>query len=221
MCRILAAKFPSSTPPQKLLKLFCDMSKQSRAPDGDQQGDGWGISWQQNQTWQRYTSLQPIWQDQQQFSRIPPTTQLAIHARSASFPHHKDILEFNQPFITDSTAFLFNGIIRKVNFPYPLAGQIGSQKLHSLYLKLRATHNPLETLTQIKTLLQTHAQEIQACNIAVVDNNQIYAMSIYTKFPDYYALRYFQSPTQSFVSSEPLQGYPNCNTLKSGEIINL
>lgn len=146
---------------------------------------------------------------------------MAIHARSASFPQHKDIIEFNQPFIQKNTAFLFNGIIRKVTFPYSLPGRIGSQKLHALYHKLRPSYSPQETLKQIKSLLKQHAQEIQACNITVIDEDNLHALSMFTSNPQYYALRYYQTSEYMIICSEELNNLPTPAIMSSEEIITL
>src|SRR3989338_688548 len=106
MCRFLLVKSKKPINPQRLLKSFALMAKKSKAYDGDWQGDGWGIAWMVNKKWNIIKSLYPIWKDEHKFFDFPSTTIFAVHARSASFPQHKNNLEYNQHFINDSTVFV-------------------------------------------------------------------------------------------------------------------
>src|SRR3989339_1821617 len=100
MCRFLLVKSKNKIKPEKLLTKFSKMVEKSRAYDGDWQGDGWGISWlDKNNNWQVKKSLQPIWKEEVEFNKFPPTKIFCIHARSASFAKHKGIIKYNEPFI--------------------------------------------------------------------------------------------------------------------------
>ncbi|MBI3954995.1 hypothetical protein HY338_01010, partial [Candidatus Gottesmanbacteria bacterium] len=44
MCRFLLVRSKIKIKPEKLLQDFAGMCQKSRAPDGDWQGDGWGIA---------------------------------------------------------------------------------------------------------------------------------------------------------------------------------
>ena len=132
MCRFLLVKFKNKTSPADVLNSFAKMSEQSRTLDGDWQGDGWGVSWKDDKgEWQTTKSLSPIWMDKGVFPEIPPTSMLAVHARSASFPSQKGIIEFNQPFVEGGMAFVINGFLRGVNLKN-INGTIGAQKIWNL-----------------------------------------------------------------------------------------
>ena len=101
MCRFALLKTTAPTRLQEVLGRFSTMAQASRAPDGDLQGDGWGVTWRQNGAWQRHASLNPVWESRSEFSRLPETDLFLVHARSASFAQGKNNVAFNQPFICD------------------------------------------------------------------------------------------------------------------------
>ena len=156
MCRFLLVKSKKSVKPHKFLASFALMAKKSKAYDGDWQGDGWGIVWMANKKWNIFKSLSPIWEDEHKFPDFPSTTIFAIHARSASFPQHKNNLEYNQPFINDSTVFVFNGLLKGVNLPYKVPGIIGAQKIWFLLKHELKNNSPVKALVKVKNLLGFH-----------------------------------------------------------------
>lgn len=201
-------KSHSAFQPEEILARFSEMAKNSKALDGDWQGDGWGIGWQnENQQWQIKKSINPVWEDEAQFRQIPKSKYFLVHARSASFPAHKNNLDFNQPFQKGQFAFLFNGLIKGVSLPYSTPGKIGSQKIWHILSGL-INHSPPEVaLLELQKLLFEHSSSIQAMNIGLSDGNSIYAFCHYAEFSEYYNLHYHESNESKMVSSEPLEGY--------------
>src|SRR3990172_821723 len=120
MCRFLLVKSKEIVKPEKLLKEFALMCQKSHAPDGDWQGDGWGIAWQEKGTWKLNKSLLPVWEDQNKFASIPPTKLFVV----------------------------FNGMIRGVQIPRVLEGQIGAQKIFS-FLREEIKNNNVKNSLKI------------------------------------------------------------------------
>ena len=208
MCRFLMVK--SQTPFQsgEILKKFADMTKNSRALDGDWQGDGWGISWiSSSQEWCIKKSIQPIWEEVHIASYIPESKLTMVHARSASFPNHKNVLDYNQPYIREPYAFVFNGFLRGVSFPRPVIGNIGSQKIWNILYDLLMQFSPEESLVRTKELLKRNSRLLQAMNIGLCDKKSMYAYCYYSEHPEYYNLHIYQSPSLKIISSEALKGY--------------
>ncbi|OGK25013.1 hypothetical protein A3A46_01850 [Candidatus Roizmanbacteria bacterium RIFCSPLOWO2_01_FULL_37_13] len=202
MCRFLLAKSKKLIKPYQLLHSFSLMAKNSKAFDGDWQGDGWGIAWLEAKSWKLYKSLSPIWEEFGKFNNFPKTNLFAIHARSASFSKHKNNIDYNQPFIADSRIFVFNGFLKGVRFPYQIPGDIGAQKIWYLLQKQLKTVKPVTALKNIKQLLKNNTKEIQALNIGLADINNIYSLNYYTKHPDYYQLFHYQSENIELICSE-------------------
>ena len=204
MCRILVARFSQVTDPHPALEAFANMSQASKSLDGDWQGDGWGVAWlDETNQWQYYRSLSPIWEDRSAFGQVPPTRSLVTHARSASFPHQKGVLEYNQPYVTGPYAFVFNGLIRGVNLP-PIPGQIGAQKIWHLLQQELVLHDPDTALRHLADYLQTHCKEIAALNIGLATPTGIYGLNEFSRHPEYYTLHHWQSDQGEFICSEPL-----------------
>jgi len=221
MCRFLLVKSKTPISPKNLLDSFSHMAQNSQAFDGDWQGDGWGISWLQNNHWQIEKFLLPIWTQKNKFSNFPQTTLFAIHARSASFPAHQGNLDYNQPFIDDPYTFVFNGLLKGVSLSSSLPGDIGAQKIWFFLRKLLNRLAPLEALTRLQEILLKNSHHIQALNIGLSDKKDIYVLNYFSKHKKYYQLHYFNDNHLKLICSEPLSGKFKFKTLNSNSIIKL
>lgn len=208
MCRFLLLKSKFKVNSQHIIEHFSDMAQKSKALDGDWQGDGWGISWlDENNNWSIYTSVSPIWEETSHFARIPETSFLVIHARSASFPQDKNNIHYNQPYLDDNYVFVFNGLLKGVTIPFQAEGKIGAQKTWFLLTKFLRNKSPEKALRKLKELMIANAKKIIALNIGLCDKKSIYVFTMYEKHPEYYRLQLHQSKDLIIVSSEAIQGY--------------
>lgn len=204
MCRLLVAHFQEATDPRTLLTAFVKMAEASKSLDGDWQGDGWGAAWlTANNTWNTYSSLAPVWQDQAAFAQIPSTRSLAVHARSASFPEHKGVLAFNQPYVAGPYAFTFNGLVKGVSLP-PIPGRIGAEKIWHLLQQELLQAPPDVALERLRQLLLTHAKEVIALNIGLATPDGIFALNQFSRHPEYYTLQHAKTASMELICSEPL-----------------
>jgi len=208
MCRFLMIKSQAAFQPKEIMSSFARMAQKSRAYDGDWQGDGWGIGWpEKGAFWRLKKSVQPIWTEQDTFSKVPESSLFLVHARSSSFPEHKNNLSYNQPFSEGRYAFLFNGMIRGVGLPFSVPGEIGSHKIWNVLLRLIEKKTPESALSRLKELLLKHSRCIQALNLGLSDGRKMYSLCYYEKHPEYYHLHIFDSRKLKMISSEPLEGY--------------
>ena len=195
--------------PTGLLEKFADTASRSRSPDGDRQADGWGVAWlDERGGWIVRKSPNPIWTETRAFSNIPPCQTLAAHVRSASFPDHKGVVEFNQPFLAGSYAFVFNGLLQGVSFPFPVEGRIGSQKIWSLLQGSMNGGGPAAGIAALVRQLESRAREIQALNLGLFKDRRLFVYCRQTEAGTYYRLQAHRSPTLTLVCSEPLAGRP-------------
>jgi predicted glutamine amidotransferase len=224
MCRFLIAASESPVKPASLLSNFADLAARSPAPDGDWQGDGWGAAWiEAGGGWRETKSLRPIWEDRGVFDALPAGEAFCAHARSASFPLHKDRLDFNQPFVGGGWAFVFNGLLRGVSFPTPVAGEIGAQKIWTLLSERLAEMPPETALDEVVRLVRSRAKQIQALNLAITDGRGIHAYSSFESDEDYYRLWTAEAPGLSIICSGPLPGFdfrpiPNGGQVRLGPV---
>ncbi|MBI2036512.1 hypothetical protein HYT17_02690 [Candidatus Microgenomates bacterium] len=227
MCRFLMARSQKKIKPQELLSQFAQMCRKSRAPDGDWQGDGWGIALRlrsgqaiKNQNWQIYKSLRPIWEEQDKFGQFEETDVFVVHARSAGFPQHKGNIVYNQPYIDGPLCFVFNGLIRGVTVQRKLAGEIGAQKIFSLILEELDNSKPDEVLKTVDELIVKNSKKITGMNIGLVKNNRFYALCRYDGNKEYFSLHYAEDGGITLLCSEPIGKY-EWKTMQKGEILVL
>ena len=205
MCRFLMAKSASPISPAFLLEDFADMAEKSRAPDGDRKADGWGAAWlDESGAWRSRTSTIPIWNDRPTFASIPMSRILLVHARSASFPGQKGVPAYNQPFVSESRAFVFNGLLHGVSLPRPVPGDIGAQKIWALLREREASTSAESALTGVTGLLERHCRRLQGLNVGVCDKKNLYAFCRFEGDGTYYQLYVHEAPGLSLVCSEPL-----------------
>ncbi|MBD3238640.1 MAG: hypothetical protein GF332_03315 [Candidatus Moranbacteria bacterium] len=203
MCRILVFQANKKQKPLKYLKAFAQMCQQSKK----WQGDGWGIYYhnQAQSNWVLFNSVKSIWLDQACFHKIPASNFFLVHARGASFQKHKYCLNFNQPFNKQKIIFAFNGFLNNVSLPYKVPGNIGSKKIFNLFLKfkheLKSSKKALEQL--IKALL-TNTRLIEALNLAIYDQKNLYLYTRFLSDPAYFQLKQFQNRDQTIICSEPI-----------------
>jgi predicted glutamine amidotransferase len=181
------------------------MCQRSTSLEGDWQGDGWGIAWQQlSGEWQQYRSVAPIWTEMSVIAQLPSTHHVLVHARSASFAEHKDQVAYNQPYVHGSYAFVFNGLVKGVQLPRRVPGAIGAQKIwYLIRQKLQQGATPQEALQQVYTLLEQHSREIRACNLGVSNGQEYWVWNGNPTRNPYYALHHTVATDFRMVSSEP------------------
>ncbi len=221
MCRFLIVRSAVAFDPGPLFRAFAEMARLSRAPDGDRQADGWGAAMQNaNGEWRTMRSLRPIWQDGEALDAVPSGRIFLLHARSASFPDQKEMLEFNQPFVEGRRAFVFNGLLKGVAFPRPLEGRIGAQKIWSL-LKPGADTGPLDGVLETAVReIASHSREIAALNIGLVEDERIAVYAHGADVLPYYHLWTAERDGRTIVCSEPLPGLP-FRRLPAGSVVAL
>jgi predicted glutamine amidotransferase len=220
MCRFLLAKSKDSLRPEGLLKEFAAMCQRSHAPDGDWQGDGWGVAWQIDKSWKIHKSLSPIWEDLDKFATIPQTNLFVVHARSVGFPQHKNNLRFNQPYLHNNLCFVFNGMIRGVKLQRVLGGTIGAQKLFSLLIEEMKTKNAKESLKKLDHAMLNNSKQVEGMNVGLVSDDNFYILCEYSIHPSYFTLQYYKDETIALVCSEKIGTY-NWETMSKGEILVL
>lgn len=207
MCRFLIQTTRTRQPALARLHAFADMARDSQVSPGKWQGDGWGVAWRDdNDCWQLYKSLRPVWEDREVFAQVPASTCVVAHARAASFDRGKGVIEVNQPYLGGGYAFVFNGWLKGVRFSPGLPGEIGAQKLWALLQGYLREAAPPDALNRLRDWLIAHTQFIGACNIALTDGAQVYALSMYQQRGEYYNLRYARDAEACLLVSEPIAG---------------
>lgn len=221
MCRFLMFKSKKPQKIEDLLEKFALACRKSKTPDGDWQGDGWGISYLSRENgWVVKKSINPIWEEKDVFKSIPESRFFLVHARSSSFENQRKLIEYNQPFISERYSFVFNGFIRGVSLPFKIKGEIGSQKIWNLLLELLKKETPQNSLLLLKNIILKNSKTVHALNIGLCDGSNIYALCYFESNPDYYSLFSSKDSSNLIISSEKIYGY-EFRKLSSGELVIL
>jgi predicted glutamine amidotransferase len=206
MCRFLAIKASQITDLNRTLQHFARQCQFQLAPDGTSQEHGFGVGWFAGGKWHFHHSLARIWEAD--LPNIPPSSMLVVHARAATDPAQKGIIDYNQPYFRDNSAFLFNGFISQVKMPIRLEGEIGAQKIHSLLEKYTELKGNVDAaLTHLDDRLRSHSKQVHGLNVAVVNGERISALCSYNVNPEYYTLHYARSYEIKLISSMPIPGF--------------
>ncbi len=219
MCRFLLVRSQKKVQPAKLLQEFALMCEGSHAPDGDWQGDGWGIAIQ-GKKWEVYKSLKPIWEESGKFQQFGETDIFIVHARSSGFSKHKGVLAYNQPYVRDCLAYVFNGMVRGVSLPMKLDGTIGAQKIFSLISDCVHDKAPDQLLPYVRELIRKNARKVEGMNIGLALGDRLYALCDYEDNADYFSLRYYADEKFAMICSEPIGSY-RWQVMKKGEALTL
>ncbi len=205
MCRFLVALGDAPFAPEPLLESFAAMAQASRSPDGDRQGDGWGVAWLDDAgSWRRHRSLAPIWEESPGEVCPARTRALAVHARSASFPGDRGDVEHNQPYLLDGRAFVFNGLLAGVSLPGRREGEIGAQRLAALLGAFLKRMPPAGAVARLLRTVEERARRIPALDLAIVGESGIVALSRFDEHPEYYRLHQARHNGVRIVCSQPL-----------------
>jgi predicted glutamine amidotransferase len=217
LCRFLIFSSKQETDISAILNSFATACEKSLAPDGERQGDGFGIAYKTGGTWQLQKSTSSIWEGRNIFNKLPKTKMVMAHARSATFSLGKDNLDYNQPFTDGQLGFVFNGTIKKMKTALKLEGEIGSQKLFSL-IKLFYAKNPeVNVLERIRDFVLRKAENIEGMNIGLVDKDNIEVLCQYSSNKEYFTIHYQENDDFIFISSEKFGDY-DWSDLEKGEV---
>lgn len=218
MCRFLLVKFNKDISPKTLLEEFAQMCQESKTEEGDWQGDGWGVAWYGENTWEVRKSLLPIWEERKKFGKVPKTRILVVHARSATFAKHKGNIDYNEPYLSGDYCYVFNGMVQGVRLV--AEGQIGAQKVWSLLQKELTTNEPLRALENISEMLRKNSRSIKGLNVALATKDNFFVLFGKQGNGDYFTLRKLLNGDLKIVCSEEIGNF-KFEKMREGEVIAL
>jgi predicted glutamine amidotransferase len=206
MCRFLLLAAPTLCDMRPYIIQFARMCQHSTGLSGEGwQGDGWGVAWRDDhEVLQVQRSVVPIWTELDAVQHLPPTRYLLVHARSASFAHHKGNIAYSQPYVRAPYAFVFNGFLKGVRLPRRVPGAIGAEKIWSLVQEqLAQGAPPPQVLATVYTMLARYSRDIQACNMGLSDGNTYAFHNGNPHRQAYYQLHQARQGALRMVCSEP------------------
>src|SRR5215471_11264800 len=208
MCRFLLLTAPTPCDMRPYVMQFARMCQHSTGL----QGEGWGVAWRDDQeAWQAQHSVAPIWTETAAIQHLPPTHHLLVHARSASFAHHKGNIAYSQPYVHAPYAFVFNGFLKGVRLPRRVPGAIGAEKIWSLVQEQLARGVPLQqALATVYAVLARSSRDIQACNMGLSDGQRYVFYNGNPHGRAYYQLHQAHQGALHMVCSEPFGAWEWC-----------
>ncbi len=193
MCRILLVNLKEPDDVRQYIENFALKCRASK----EYQGDGFGIAYlDKNGEPQIEKSLNPIWSSSNIIQKVPYTTFVLVHARSAYGEKTIGDIDYNQPFGDKDFLFAFNGYLQGVGLK--TEGKIGAQKIFNLLREKGVQSGIIE--------LNENTQYIKSLNFVLVRNKNIYVHNQYGEKEDvdYFDLWMSQSPNRLIVSSEKI-----------------
>jgi predicted glutamine amidotransferase len=205
MCRLLyqrsAHTFDASIPLEK----FALIAKNSK----EYQGHGWGCAYLQDNKWQLYKSLKPVWEDKA-FPRTQ-TTLLIAHARSA-FRDRDIALENNMPFINGDWVFIFNGELHGVKIKE--AGRIGAEKIFNFILRFYQG-DMQDAVKKGIPVIERRSRYVKAMNLIIADKQQSYLSTLYNEEDDYFTMYVRQTADSVTLCSDPFPAESGWKPIKN------
>ncbi len=203
MCRLLYVNSKIEFKISDYLEKFAGISKNSK----EYQGHGWGIAYLQNERWNYYKNVKPIWEDD--LTKFGMSNRIIAHARSA-FKDEGIVVENNMPFYDDKYIFIFNGELRGVKIKEE--GRIGAEKIFN-YIKRFDKGSIKEALNKGAEIITKKSSYVRAMNIILTDNNAAFVYSQFNEDEDYFTMNYKLSSDQVIICSNPFEGEDGWNNI--------
>ncbi len=211
MCRILFARAENAFSVTTLLEAFAEVAENSQ----EYQGHGWGCAWRENNAWQQYHNIKPIWEDD--LGQFSPTSLLLVHARSA-FRDEGIVVENNMPFSDGESIFIFNGELRGVKIKSE--GRIGAEKIYN-YIRRFDKGDKRVAVDKAVDIIKKRSNYIRAMNIIMSDGDQHLLSTNYNETPDYFQMHQKQTDNVNLVCSQPFPGESDWQTIANNSTIKL
>ena len=202
MCRLLWTRAQVPFDPVPHLNTFAGIARNSP----EYQGHGWGCAWLENDTWQVYRDIRPIWEDD--LGQFGQTTLFLAHARSA-FRDEGVVVENNMPFFDGEQMFIFNGELQGVRIKE--TGRIGAEKVFN-YLKRFDHGHRLDGIRRGVTVIEKRTRYLRAMNLIMVDRNASHLATLYSENPSYFQMYRGLVDEVDVVCSQP---YPSSGEWQS------
>ncbi len=196
MCRLLAVRNARPFAIEGELRALAGIARRSR----EYQGHGWGCAWLQDDGWQAYRNVNPIWEDD--LGRFGEATVLLAHARSA-YRDEGIAVENNMPFLSGQAAFVFNGELRGVRIRE--AGRIGAEKLFRFLLKAGAA-SPRDGLRRAIEAVKARTRYVRAMNFVLAVPGAFQVYSCFSEDPGYFTVHLQRTESGVRVASDPFPG---------------
>ena len=193
MCRLLWVRAAQPFRISDHLLHFAALSRDS----SEYQGHGWGCAWLQNNQWQIYRNISPIWRED--LSHFGTTTLLVAHARSA-FRDEGISVENNMPFTNGNRVFIFNGELSGVRIRE--SGRIGAEKIFN-YSNRFLHLGTLPGLQKTVEVIEKRTRYIRAMNLIIATPQQSLLSTQYNENQSYFQMHRASTDRFKIVCSEP------------------
>ncbi|KAF0152600.1 MAG: glutamine amidotransferases class-II [Ignavibacteria bacterium] len=211
MCRLLYVNSKKDFSISEYLTKFAEISKNSK----EFQGHGWGFAYWQNNKWNYYKNVIPIWEDD--LTRFGNSARIIAHARSA-FNDEGIVVENNMPFYDYKNIFVFNGELRGVKIRE--TGRIGAEKIFN-YIKRFDKGNFCEAIRKGTDIIKKKSSYIRAMNIIVTDKNTTFVYSHFNEDEEYFTMCLKKEANIVVVCSDPFVGENNWQPIQNNTLTEL
>ncbi|MBP9758755.1 hypothetical protein KBD45_03600 [Candidatus Dojkabacteria bacterium] len=204
MSRILVINKKERFDVEENFKIFAEVSENNPTPDGNWQGDGWGISYiDPLLKWRGFKTFVSIWKNIGFAHIFMPSNIFMLHVRTLIVEEEYVSEENNLPYFNDELSLVYDGdqLESKIDKSVkPLIDRIWEQ------IQIVDKSNLESEFKTICEQINLEAEGYKAFNLVLSDKQNMYVYCKYNpEAESYYQIHYFTNELKTIISSQPLE----------------
>lgn len=185
------------------LKAFAALSEDNPTPEGNWQGDGWGISWVDPYLkWRDYRTFISIWKNTEFMHIFMPSNTFLLHVRTLEVAEEYISEEHNLPYSTDELTFVFDGELTSTE-----AIKESQLPADRIWEKIKSLNreNLESEFRQLCESIDLEKENLKAANLVLSDKNNLYVYNKYNpEFEYYYQIKFVTNEEKIIFSSQEM-----------------
>jgi predicted glutamine amidotransferase len=186
------------------LTAFAEHAENNPGPEGNWQGDGWGVSWLDPlNNWREFKLFPPIWQNKDFLYMFTPSNTFMAHVRTLAVEEEYTSEENNMPYTNNELAFACDADLleSKVDSADKLVGLRLWEDIQKLDKK-----NLEQEFKKLCENINLEEKALKSANLVLCDKENVY---VYCKYlaerKDYYQIRYWIDESKIIFSSYEIE----------------
>lgn len=185
------------------LTVFAENAEMNHTPEGNWQGDGWGISWLDPLGgWREFKLFMPIWKNKDFLYMFTPSNTFLMHVRTLAAEEEYISEEHNLPFTNENISFAFDGDL--IESEIGTANKLIADKFWET-IKTFDLNNLENEFKNFCENINLETEALKAANLVLCNKENVYVYSKYkTELESYYQLNYVIDENKIVFSSQEM-----------------